>query len=161
MQIDRLDLALLRELSSDGRASHTDLSQRVGLSSTACARRIKGLEDAGVIKGYATTLDFGHLAMGTTVLVRITLNSQSEDALHRFEAAVRSCTSVIRCFLMSGSDDYLVTVLARDIEDFEHIHRTQLSRLPHIAHIQSSFALREVVARAAPARAFEKAPVRD
>jgi len=154
LELDRHDRSLLRELSGEGRASHADLSQRVGLSSTACARRIRALEDAGVIKGYAATLDFGRLGIGTTVLVRITLDSQSEEALHKFEGAVGRCTSVIRCFLMSGSDDYLVTVLARDIGDFEHIHRTQLSRLPHVAHIHSSFAMRKVVDRAAPPGAF-------
>ncbi len=154
MDLDRLDCSLLRELSGDGRASHVDLSLRVGLSTTACARRIKALEDEGVIKGYAAMFDLGYLGLNTTVLVRITLNSQSEEALHKFEGAVRRCTSVIRCFLMSGSDDYLVTVLARDIRDFEHIHRTQLSCLPHVAHMQSSFALREVINRGVPPGAF-------
>ena len=76
--------------------------------------------------------------------------SQNEEALKSFEAAVIDCPSVVRCFLMSGSDDYIVIVLARDIEDFERIHRTELSRLPRVARIQSSFAMREVVNRAVP-----------
>lgn len=114
-----------------------------------------------MIKGYAAMLDFGHLGLGTTVLVRITLNSQSEEALQKFEGAVRRCTSVIRCFLMSGSDDYLVTVLAQNIRNFEHIHRTQLSRLPYVAHIHSSFAMREVINRAVPPGAFGAAAGQD
>jgi DNA-binding Lrp family transcriptional regulator len=85
-----------------------------------------------------------------SILVRITLESQSEEALKSFEARVVDCPSVIRCFLMSGNDDYVVIVLARDIEDFERIHRTELSRLPRVARIQSSFALREVGNRAVP-----------
>ncbi len=85
--------------------------------------------------------------LSTTVLVRVTLESQNEEALKSFEAAVIDCPSVVRCFLMSGSDDYIVIVLARDIEDFERIHRTELSRLPRI---QSNFAMREVVNRAVP-----------
>ncbi len=84
------------------------------------------------------------------VLVRVTLESQNEEALKSLEAAVIDCPSVVRCFLMSGSDDYIVIVLARDIEDFERIHRTELSRLPRVARIQSSFAMREVVNRAVP-----------
>jgi DNA-binding Lrp family transcriptional regulator len=75
--------------------------------------------------------------------------------LDAFERAVIACPSVVRCFLMSGSDDYMVTVLARDIEDFEHIHRTQLSRLPRVARIQSSFALREIINRAVPPAALK------
>lgn len=155
MQPDRLDLSLLRELARDGRASHADLSTRVGLSSTACARRMRTLEKAGLIRGYAVTLDLGRLGLGTTVVVRITLDSQSEEALESFEAAIRRCASVVRCFLMSGSDDYLVIVLAADIADFERIHKTQLSRLPRVARIQSSFAIREVVNWAVPPQVFE------
>lgn len=155
MTPDRLDLALLRELARDGRATHAELSLRVGLSPTACARRVRALEEAGLIRGYAAALDLRGLGLGTTVLVRITLDSQSEEALERFEAAVRDCPSVVRCFLMSGSDDYLVTVLARDIADFERVHKTELSRLPRVARIRSSFALREVVNRGAPPGVFD------
>jgi DNA-binding Lrp family transcriptional regulator len=115
--LDRIDVAIIAELMSDGRASHTELSQ---------------------------------FDLGTTVLVRIALESQSDEALTTFEAEVVKCPSVVRCFLMSGSDDYILIVMARDIEDFERIHRTELSRLPRVARVQSSFALREVVNRAVP-----------
>jgi DNA-binding Lrp family transcriptional regulator len=90
------------------------------------------------------------LGLATTVIVRITLKSQSEDSLQAFETAMGACPSVSRCFLMSGSDDYLIMVIARDIQDYEQIHKTQLSRLPHVARIQSSFALREVINRSYP-----------
>ncbi len=90
------------------------------------------------------------------MVVRITLDSQSDEALKAFEAGVLDCPSVVRCFLMSGSDDYVVIVLARDIEDFERIHRTELSRLPRVARLESSFALREVVNRAVPPVVFGK-----
>ena len=108
------------------------------------------LEDEGFIRGYQAVLDLARFGLSTTVLVRVTLESQNEDALNSFEAAVVDCPSVVRCFLMSGSDDYIVIVMARDIEDFERIHRTELSRLPRVARIQSSFAMREVVNRAVP-----------
>lgn len=147
--LDRAALALLRELARDGRASHVELSQRVGLSPTACARRQRALEEAGLITGYRAVLGEKALGLGATVIVRIALDSQSEEALGAFERAIERCPSVMRCFLMSGTDDYLVMVLARDIEDYEHVHKSQLSRLPHVSRIQSSFALRSVIDRPA------------
>jgi Lrp/AsnC family transcriptional regulator, leucine-responsive regulatory protein len=152
--LDRIDIALLKELADNARASHVQLAERVGLSSTACARRLEALENAGLITGYHAALGLEQLGLGTTVIVRITLESQSEEALQAFEAAIAKCPSVIRCLLMSGTDDYLVTTLARGIEDFEHIHKTQLSRLPKVARIRSSFAIRNVVERPYPLTAW-------
>ncbi len=157
-ELDRIDRALLRALAGNARATHAELSEQVGLSSTACARRIAALETAGIIAGYAATLDLKSLGLGTTVLVRIALDSQSDEALEAFERAVVDCPSVVQCFLMSGSDDYLVTVLARDIQDFERIHRMELSKLPRVARIQSSFAIREVISRGVPPAAFTASP---
>jgi Lrp/AsnC family transcriptional regulator, leucine-responsive regulatory protein len=156
MGLDRIDFALMSELVSKARASHVELSERIGLSSTACARRQKALEEDGFIQGYQAVLDLKRLGLSTTVLVRISLESQSEEALDAFEKAVVTCPSVVRCFLMSGSDDYMVTVLAKDLEDFETIHRTQLSRLPRVARIQSSFALREIINRVVPPAALRQ-----
>lgn len=154
MQLDRKDFAILSELTANARASHTDLSSRIGLSSTALARRQKALEDEGYIKGYQAVLDVARFGLSTTVLVRIALESQSDEALKAFEAAVVKSPSVVRCYLMSGTDDYILIVAARDIEDFERIHRTELSRLPRVARVQSSFALREVVNRTVPTVIF-------
>jgi Lrp/AsnC family leucine-responsive transcriptional regulator len=154
MSLDRLDLAILSALVADGRATQTEISERVGLSSTAVARRQKALEEQRLIRGYEAILDLALFGLATTILVRISLESQSEEALQAFEAAVVNCPSVVRCFLMSGSDDYIVTVLARDINDYERIHKTELSRLPRVARIHSSFAIREVVNRSAPPALF-------
>ena len=158
--LDRIDIALLREIAGNARASHVELAERVGLSSTACSRRLATLEEEGFIAGYHAALGLHALGLGTTVIVRITLESQSEDALQAFEAAVAKCPSVVRCLLMSGSDDYLVTILARGIEDFEHIHKTQLSRLPKVARIHSSFAIRNVVERPFPPTALAESTKR-
>lgn len=154
MTPDRIDRAILSELTRNGRVSHAELSTRVGLSPTACARRQKALEDSGMITGYQAVLGLDRLGYGTTVIVRITLDSQAEDALDIFEKAVIACPSVVRCFLMSGSDDYIIAVNARSIADFERIHRTELACLPHVARVQSSFALREVINRAVPPAAL-------
>lgn len=156
MELDRVDTMILAELSANARVSQVELAERVGLSSTAIARRQKTLEDEGLIKGYQAMLDLDLMGLGTTVLVRIALESQAEEALRSFEAGVVKCPSVVRCFLMSGSDDYIAIVLARDIQDFERIHRTELSRLPRVARVQSSFALREVVNRAVPPVVFRE-----
>ncbi|MFO1162293.1 MAG: Lrp/AsnC family transcriptional regulator [Reyranellaceae bacterium] len=154
--MDKIDAAILLALTTNARASQVELAARAGLSSTAIARRQRALEESGVIRGYQAVLDLGQVGLATTVLVRITLESQSEEALGAFEAGVAKCPSVIRCFLMSGRDDYVVTVLARDIEDYERIHRTELSRLPRVARIESSFAIREVVSRLVPPAVFNE-----
>lgn len=149
--MDRLDQHLLAVLSSRGRASNVELSEAVHLSPTAVARRQHALEDAGVIRGYSADIDAASLGLRTTVVVQIALKSQTEADLSEFEQAVRNCDSVVQCFLMSGSDDYLLMLLVRDLPDFERVHKTQLSRLPHVSRIQSSFAMREVVRRSLPA----------
>jgi Lrp/AsnC family leucine-responsive transcriptional regulator len=151
---DQFEAAILRELSHNARMSHVELANRIGLSGTAIARRQRTMEESGLIRGYQAVLDLGACGYKTTVLVRIALDSQSEDALKAFEASVSSCPSITRCFQMSGSDDYLAIIVARDIEDFERIHRTELSRLPRVARLQSSFAIREVISRATPSAVF-------
>lgn len=155
MELDRIDMAILRALLADGRMTHVELSETVALTSTACARRIEKLQEAGIIEGYQAVLGLKALGLSNTVMVRIALDSQSEEALQEFEMAVAASASVLRCHLMSGTDDYVLTVLARSIEDFERIHRTELSRLPRVAKLQSSFAMREIVNRSYPAAALE------
>jgi Lrp/AsnC family leucine-responsive transcriptional regulator len=155
MNLDFLDFKLLRELAANSNLTQAELAERVGLSTTACARRQNALENAGFIRGYCATLNLSTLGFRSLVVVRIALNSQSDEALANFEQAIALCPSVTRCFLMSGADDYLVLVVARDIEDFEHIHKTQLARLPGVARIQSSFALRTILDRNIPPRALD------
>lgn len=145
--LDHFDQAIVMALAADARTSIVDLAPKVGLSSTACARRLKILEEQGIISGYHAALDPRLLGLGVTVLVRITLDSQREEALKAFEQAVVQCSSVVRCHLMSGDDDYLLIALCRDIADYEHVYKTQLACLPRVARIQSSFAMRDIVDR--------------
>ncbi len=151
MHIDRADRRLLLELSEHGRATNVEIAQAVHLSASAVARRQRALEEEGILRGYHADIDPGAFGFTTTVVVQVTLKGQSETDLSEFESAVKQCDSVLRCWLMSGRDDYLLLLLVRDLPDFERVHKTQLSRLPHVARIQSSFALREVVRRALPA----------
>jgi DNA-binding Lrp family transcriptional regulator len=150
-QLDTLDRAILAALLADGRLSQVELAQRIPLSATAIARRIRALEEDGVIKGYQARINQEAIGLGMTVIVHVGLNSQSEEVLKAFEAAVARAPSVVSCHLMSGEDDYLVTVMARDLADFERIHKEQLSRLPGVARLKSSFVLREVASRPLPA----------
>ena len=156
MTLDRIDKKIIAALAQDARATHVQLSEIIGLTPTAIARRLKALEDAKILVGYHADLGLKRLGFTTIVITRITLEIQNKSALAAFEKAIAKCPSVVRCFLMSGSNvDYLLTIVARDIEDFEAIHKTQLSRLPGVARIDSSFALREVINRNFPPAALE------
>lgn len=155
MQLDRTDRKLLRALVTNGRATQQELGDAAGLSPSAAARRQKALEDDGLIRGYRADINLTRMGLGATVMVTITLDSQSEDAMGAFEAAVPRSPSIIRCHLMSGRNDYLLVVRAASIEDYEVIHRQEIARLPRVARIETAFALREVVNRAVPPRLLE------
>jgi Lrp/AsnC family transcriptional regulator, leucine-responsive regulatory protein len=154
-KIDRADQNLLAALHSDALATNAELAGAVHLSPTAVARRQKALEDSGVIRGYHADIDLAKFGLCTTVVVHITLKTQTETSLVEFEERVELCDSVVRCLLMSGADDYLLILRVKDLPDFERVHKTQLSRLPHVARIQSSFALREIVSRSIPRGVLE------
>ena len=145
--LDSTDRKILREVVRDARISQMALAEKVGLSPTACTRRLTALEKKGVIKGYAAEIDASELGYMMTVHVHITLDKQSEDALSAFEREIAKCVDVVSCYLMSGNDDYLVHVQARDMEDYERIHKQHLSRMPGVARLHSSFAMRSVVKR--------------
>ncbi|WP_445490337.1 Lrp/AsnC family transcriptional regulator [Rhodopseudomonas sp. RCAM05734] len=146
-QLDSFDRKILRELVQDARISQLVLAERVGLSPTACTRRVHQMEKRNIIKGYAADIDADELGFTMTVHVHITLDRQSEDALSAFEREIAKCPDVVSCYLMSGNDDYLVHVQARDMQDYERIHKQHLSRMPGVARLQSSFAMRSIVRR--------------
>lgn len=148
--LDALDKAILTALLVDGRLSQVELAERVPLSATAIARRIKAMEERGVIAGYQAQISRAALGLKMMAVVQISLKSQNEELLAAFEKAAAAAPSIISCHMMSGEDDYIITVLAHDLADFERIHKEQLSRLPGVARLRSSFALREVVSRALP-----------
>lgn len=156
MPIDSLDKAILAALVEDGRQSQVNLADRIPLSATAIARRIKAMEESGIIEGYQVKISRKQLGLHMTVFVQIELKSQNEELLEAFEKAASAASSVVSCHLMSGEDDYLLTVLARDLADFERIHKEQLSRLPGVTRLKSSFALREVASRPLPASILDR-----
>jgi len=124
--------------------SNSDLADKVNLSASACHRRVQRLEADGYIKDYVALLNARKLGLPTTVFVEITLQAQADEVLEAFEAAVARVPDVLECHLMAGSADYILKVVAEDTEDFARIHRQYLTRLPGVAQMQSSFALRTV-----------------
>ncbi len=150
--MDRIDRKILGVLVANGRATQQELSDAAGLSPSAASRRQKALEDDGIIAGYHADVSLSKLGAGATVMVTITLESQSEEAMRAFEDAAMQSPSVLRCHLMSGRNDYLMVVKAASLEDYERIHRQEIATLPRVARIETAFALREVVNRSVPLR---------
>ncbi len=144
VELDTTDRAILNELQIEGRITNSSLAERVHLSPSACLRRVRRLEDSGVISGYTTLLNRAAIGRSTTVFVEVSLTGQQEELLAEFEREVGNCPEVMSCHLMAGIADYVLYVVADDVEDYERIHRTHLSRLPGVAQIRSSFSLRAV-----------------
>ena len=147
MVLDATDRAILNLLQENGRMTNVELADRVNLSPSAALRRVRALERDGVIGRYAALVDPAAVGRPTTVIVEITLNSQHDDHLDAFEAAIARVPEVMRCHLMAGESDYLVQPARADVGDYERIHRTYLSGLPGVARLRSSFALRQVCDR--------------
>jgi Lrp/AsnC family leucine-responsive transcriptional regulator len=149
MDLDAIDLTILTHLQGDGRITNAELAERVGLSPSACLRRVRALEKGRVIDRYVAVVNPEAVDLATTVFVEITLTSQQEANLDAFEAAIQDCAGVMSCHLMSGEADYLVRMACRDVRDYEQIHRNQLANLPGVARLRSSFAMRKVCERSA------------
>ena len=144
MKLDRTDTLLLVALQRDARLSNRELAERVHLSESACLRRVRALEETGVIDGYTALVNQGKVGLPGNVFVSITLNRQEQADLAAFEAAVTRVPEVMECYLMTGQQDYLLRVVVSDPADFERLHSQHLTRLPGVARVQSSFALRTV-----------------
>ncbi|MEZ2224227.1 Lrp/AsnC family transcriptional regulator [Rhizobium sp. RCC_161_2] len=145
--LDAMDRSILRVLQQNARITNAELAEKVGLSPSACSRRLDILEKDGVIGGYHARLSHKALDYKMIAMVHISLSGQFAKTLSEFEAAVKLCPNVLGCYLMSGEYDYILRIAARDLEDYERIHRDWLSALPHVVKINSSFALREVIDR--------------
>ena len=144
MKLDRTDQAILVELKRDGGLSNRDLAERVHLSESACLRRVRALEESGVIDRYTALVSQAKVGLPGNVFVSITLNRQEQADLAAFEEAVKRVPEVMECYLMTGAQDYLLRVVVSDAADFERLHSQHLTRLPGVARVQSSFALRTV-----------------
>jgi Lrp/AsnC family transcriptional regulator, leucine-responsive regulatory protein len=143
-EIDDRDRAILRELMREGRLTNAELAERVHLSPSACLRRVRVLEESGLIAGYVMVLDPAAAGLPGAAFVFVTLDQQGRATLDRFEAAVSGRAEIIECYLLAGSADYLLRIAYRDAGDFERIHTDILTQLPGVSRVQSTLALRTV-----------------
>ena len=144
MKLDAIDRRLLGVLQQNGRIPVTDLAERVGLTTSPCLRRLKNLEQSGIIRGYGAQVDQQKVGLPVSVFISIKLERQREEALERFENAIRKCPEVVECYLMTGTRDYLLRVVAKDLADYERFLKDTLTRIDGVASIESSFALAQV-----------------
>lgn len=144
MTLDRFDRSILRELQRDGRISNVQLANLVNLSESACLRRVRALEQEGFIERYVALLDQKTVGLTGTVFVHIALRREEQSELAAFEKAVRGIPEIMECYLMTGEFDYLLRVVVSDMADFERLHNEGLTRLPGVARVNSSVAIRTV-----------------
>jgi DNA-binding Lrp family transcriptional regulator len=146
LPLDNVDRNILHLLQVDARTSNVKLAMEVGLSPSACLRRIKLMEQAGVIRGYTALIDATQSESIMAVIINITLERQTENYLDKFEAAVRRHPEIRECYLMTGGSDYMLRVDVENAGAFERIHKEVLSTLPDVLRIHSSFSIRDVLA---------------
>jgi DNA-binding Lrp family transcriptional regulator len=143
--LDELDASILSYLARHGRATNYEVGEAVGLSASAASRRILALEASGAIRGYRAVIDDRLLGKHMTVYIRVTLERQSAAVLGAFEAAVRHCHDIVSCHLLAGQYDYILVARVAGIDDYNRLHQNELSRLPGVIRLETSFALRDVL----------------
>lgn len=144
--IDAIDQLILTTLQNDGRLTNVQLAEKIGLSESACLRRVRLLEESGIINKYVMLIDQTAIGKPGNVFVRVTLEGQQQEKLQQFENEVVQVKEVMECFLMSGESDYLLRVIVRDNEDYMRLHN-RLTSLSGVLRVQSSFALKTVFKR--------------
>jgi len=144
--IDAIDQLILTTLQNDGRLTNVQLAEEIGLSESACLRRVRLLEESGIISKYVMLIDQTAVGKPGNVFVRVTLEGQQQEKLQQFENEIVQVKEVMECFLMSGESDYLLRVIVRDNEDYMRLHN-RLTSLSGVLRVQSSFALKTVFKR--------------
>ncbi|MBT6275698.1 MAG: Lrp/AsnC family transcriptional regulator [Chromatiales bacterium] len=155
LTLDRIDHAIIRELQADGRLSNQTLSERVGLSPSPCSRRLRLLEEGGIIKGYTALIDEAAIGFAMSVFVFIKLERQVDESLKSFESAVMEFPEVVDCWLMTGTRDYLLRIVTTGLPHYESFLTGELTKIPGVASIESSLSLRRV--KSVPASPVELA----
>ena len=147
--LDAIDRQILENLQNDARMRNVELAEKGGLSPSPCLRRVGNLEETGVIRGYATLVDAEAVGLPVSVFVSVTLEKQIEKTLEKFEKEIRARPEVMECYLMTGDADYLLRVVTADLGAYERFLIEHLTRIPGVASIKSSFALKQVAYRTA------------
>jgi Lrp/AsnC family leucine-responsive transcriptional regulator len=147
--VDDTDIRILRELQENGRLTNVELAQRINLSPSPCLARVRALEKARIVDRYVALLDPNKLGLSLSVFIQIRLERQVEKSLERFEVAMRRYPQVMECYLMTGDADYLIRVVVEDVRALERFIVDELSKIPGLANIRSSIALKQVKYRTA------------
>ena len=147
--LDEIDRRILHHLQENARISNVELARAVGLSPSPCSRRVRDLEEAGIVKEYVTLIDPAAANLPVSVFISVTLEKQVEQDLEVFESAVRDLPEVMECYLMTGDADYLLRVVIADLEAYKSFLMDHLTRIPGVANIRSSFTLKQVKYRTA------------
>lgn len=142
--LDAIDRQILEVLQDDARISNVDLADRVGLSPSPCLRRVRELEESGVVRRYVALLDPAAVGLGVSVFVQVSLERQVEQGLDTFETRILARPEVVECYLMTGDADYLLRVVVPDLPAFERFLLDHLTRIPGVSNVKSSFALKQV-----------------
>ena len=140
--LDRIDRRLLCELQNEGRITNVELAQRVGLTAPPCLRRVRALEDEGVIRGYHADLDASKLGYAITVFALVSLRSQAEDALRQFEEHMRGLPEVRECHMLNGEIDFILKIVSRDLQSFQEFRTSKLTPAPNVASVKTSLTIR-------------------
>lgn len=148
IELDRTDKRILELLQQDGSLSNLDLAERVGLSPSPCSRRVKALEESGLIQGYRAHLDARRLGLNLMALINVSMDRHTPDRFENFERTLRDCPSVLECYLITGQTaDYVIKVLVEDMEDFQQFLLGTLTRIEGVSGVHSSFVMRKVLDR--------------
>ena len=140
--LDPIDRQLLAELQDEGRVTNVELATRVGLTAPPCLRRVRALEESGVIRGYHADLDPGKLGFAITVFALVSLKSQAEEALRQFEDHVRQLPEVRECHMLNGEIDFILKITSRDLQSFQEFLTSKLTPAPNVASVKTSLTIR-------------------
>lgn len=140
--LDQIDRRLLAELQDEGRVTNVELAQRVGLTAPPCLRRVRALEDSGLIRGYHADLDGAKLGYAITVFAMVSLKSQAEEALRQFEDHVRALSEVRECHMLNGEIDFILKIVSRDLQSFQELLTSKLTPAPNVASVKTSLTIR-------------------
>jgi Lrp/AsnC family leucine-responsive transcriptional regulator len=148
MALDRYDRHILEVLQGEGRISNQELAERIGLSPSPCLRRVRALEEAGLITGYRALVDAGKLGLSLMALIHISMDRHTPERFERFEAAVRALPQVLECLLITGQEaDYQLKVIVRDMDAYQELLLHRITRIEGVSGVHTSFVLRRVVDR--------------
>lgn len=141
LKLDAIDFKILRILQEDGRISNLDLSNKIGLSAAPTLERVKKLERSGIIKGYYAQLDLYKLGLGTETFMQVSLAYNKQNAIDNFMEQVTKIDEIMECYQVTGSSDFILKIVVRDVQGYEQLVREKLSRIPEITHMQTMVVL--------------------